>query len=103
FLEWTRTLDGMLTLDFDTVIAGHGPVSTKGDVVAFRADLDTMRTRLAALIKQGKSKDDVVKILETDYGWRAAGCPPRPPTAGCLQFQQADAMMGEVKQSKESL
>jgi glyoxylase-like metal-dependent hydrolase (beta-lactamase superfamily II) len=98
FLEWTRTLDGMLTLDFDTVIPGHGPVSTKGDVMSFRADLETMRNRLAALIKQGKSKDDVVKILETDYGWRATGCPPSPPTAGCLQFQQADALMAELKQ-----
>jgi cyclase len=98
FLEWTRTLDGMLTLDFETVIPGHGPVSTRGDVVAFRADLETMRNRLAGLIKQGKSKADVLKILETDYGWRSTGCPPSPPTAGCLQFQQADAMMTELKQ-----
>jgi cyclase len=97
FLEWTRTLDGMLTLDFETVIPGHGPVSTKGDVVKFRADLETMRNRLAGLIKQGKNKEDIVKILEADYGWRATGCPPTPPTAGCLQFQQADALMAELK------
>ena len=36
FMEWTRTLDGALQLDFDTVIPGHGPVSTKDDVVKFR-------------------------------------------------------------------
>ncbi len=29
FLDWTKTLDGVLTLDFDTVIPGHGPVSTE--------------------------------------------------------------------------
>jgi glyoxylase-like metal-dependent hydrolase (beta-lactamase superfamily II) len=29
FLDWTKTLDGVLALDFDTVIPGHGPVSTK--------------------------------------------------------------------------
>jgi glyoxylase-like metal-dependent hydrolase (beta-lactamase superfamily II) len=97
FLEWTSTLDGALTLDFDTVIPGHGPVSTRDDVVKFRADLETMRNRLAGLVKQGTSKETFVKTLETDYGWRATGCPPSPPTAGCLQFQQADAMMAELK------
>jgi glyoxylase-like metal-dependent hydrolase (beta-lactamase superfamily II) len=97
FLEWTKTLDGILTLDFDTVIPGHGPVSTKDDVVRFRADLETMRNRLAGLIKQGRSKAEVVKILETDYGWRSTGCPLSPPTPGCLQFQQADALMAELK------
>jgi cyclase len=97
FLDWTRTLDGALTLDFDTVIPGHGPVSTRDDLVRFRADLETMRNRLAGLVKQGTGKDDFVKTLETDYGWRATGCPPSPPTAGCLQFQQADAMIAELK------
>ena len=97
FLDWTKTLDGALTLDFDTVIPGHGPVSTKDDVVKFRSDLETMRNRLAGLIKQGRSKEEVVKTLETDYGWRSTGCPPSPPTPGCLQFQQADALMAELK------
>ena len=97
FLDWTRTLDGALTLDFDTVIPGHGPVSTRDDVVKFRADLETMRNRLAGLVKQGTSKADLVATLETDYGWRSTGCPPSPPTAGCLQFQQADAMIAELK------
>ena len=97
FLEWTKTLDGALTLDFDTVIPGHGPVSTREDVVKFRADLETMRNRLAGLIKQGQSKADVLKTLEMDYGWRSTGCPLTPPTAGCLQFQQADALIAELK------
>jgi cyclase len=98
FLDWTKTLDGVLTLDFDTVIPGHGPVSTKDDVVKFRADLETMRNRLVGMVKQGKNKDDMVNTLEADYGWRAKGCPPSPPTGGCLQFQQADAMFAELKQ-----
>jgi len=97
FLDWTKTLDGMLTLDFDTVIPGHGPVSTKNDVVKFRADLETMRNRLAGMVRQGRSKDDIVNTLERDYGWRATGCPPSPPTAGCLQFQQVDALIAELK------
>jgi glyoxylase-like metal-dependent hydrolase (beta-lactamase superfamily II) len=97
FFEWSKTLDGALQLDFDTVIPGHGPVSTKADVVKFKSDLETMRNRLVALVKEGKSKEDVVNILEADYGWRAKGCPLSPPTAGCLQFQQSDAMMAELR------
>jgi hypothetical protein len=97
FFEWSKTLDGLLTLDFDTVIPGHGPVSTRNDLVKFKADLETMRARLVGLVKQGASKDDVVKTLEKDYGWRATGCPPAPPTPGCLQYQQADALIAELK------
>ena len=97
FLDWTKTLDGILQLDFDTVIPGHGPVSTKADVVKFRADLETMRNRLAGMVKDGKTKAEVLHVLETDYGWKSTGCPLTPPTAGCLQFQQSDAMMAELK------
>jgi cyclase len=96
FLDWTKTLDGALTLDFDTVIPGHGPVSTKDDVAQFRLEMEQMRNRLVALIKEGKTKTDIVNVLESDYGWRAKGCPPSPPTAGCLQFQQSDALMAEL-------
>jgi glyoxylase-like metal-dependent hydrolase (beta-lactamase superfamily II) len=98
FLDWTKTLDGALQLDFDTAIPGHGPVSTKEDVRKFRADLETMRSRLITLIKGGSTKTQIVDLLEADYGWRAKGCPLTPPTAGCLQFQQSDAMMAELSQ-----
>jgi glyoxylase-like metal-dependent hydrolase (beta-lactamase superfamily II) len=97
FLDWTHTLDGVLQLDFDIAIPGHGPVSTKADVVKFRADLETMRNRLAGMVKDGKTKAEVLRVLETDYGWKSTGCPLTPPTAGCLQFQQSDAMMAELK------
>jgi glyoxylase-like metal-dependent hydrolase (beta-lactamase superfamily II) len=96
FLDWTKTLDGTLGLDFDTVIPGHGPVSTKDDVVKFRSDVQTMRDRLAGMIRQGRSKAEVLRTLEDDYGWRSTNCPLTPPTAGCLQFQQIDALITEL-------
>jgi glyoxylase-like metal-dependent hydrolase (beta-lactamase superfamily II) len=97
FLDWTKTLDGALSLDFDTVIPGHGPVSTKEDVAKFRADLETMRNRLAGMIKEGVGKPALLKTLEDDYGWRSTGCPLTPPTPGCLQFQQIDSLIAELK------
>jgi hypothetical protein len=44
----------------------------------------------------GASKAQVLATFETDYGWRSTGCPPSPPTPGCLQFQQMDALIGEL-------
>jgi cyclase len=99
FLEWSRTLERTLQLDFDTVIPGHGPVTTKAHVAQFNADLVTMRTRLAGLIKAGTSRAEIIRILEVDYGWRSTGCPPPPQmTGGCLQYQQVDALIAELKQ-----
>jgi cyclase len=97
FLEWTATLDRVLALDFDTIIPGHGPVSTRADLVRFRDDLTAMRDRIAALIAMGASKEQVVAVFESDYGWRATGCPPSPPTPGCLQYQQMDALLDELR------
>ena len=97
FMEWTKTLDGALQLDFDTVIPGHGPVSTKEDVARFRSDLETMHTRLIGIVRSSPDKNEMVRVLETDYGWKATGCPLTPPTAGCLQFQQSDSMYAELK------
>lgn len=96
FLEWTNTLDRALELDFQTVIPGHGPVSAREDLVRFRADLETMRDRMVELIRNGATRQEVVDTFESDYGWRATGCPPSPPTAGCLQFQQMDALIAEL-------
>jgi cyclase len=96
FLDWSKTMDEMLKLDFDTVIPGHGPVSTRADVVKFKADLETMRARLVGLIREGRTRAELAKILEDDYGWRSTGCPPSPPTAGCLQYQQLDALIQEL-------
>src|SRR5215468_10390053 len=59
FLDWTKTLDGALNLDFDTVIPGHGPISTRDDVMRFRQDVETLRNRLVGLVREGKTKDDV--------------------------------------------
>ena len=96
FFDWSKTIDEALKLDFDIVIPGHGPVSTRADLAKFNQDLQTMRSRLVALIKKGTTKSELAKILEDDYGWRSTGCPPSPPTGGCLQYQQLDALIQEL-------
>jgi glyoxylase-like metal-dependent hydrolase (beta-lactamase superfamily II) len=97
FIEWSQVFEGLLALEFDTVIPGHGPVTTRAEIVQFKADLEAMRGRLTGLIRGGASRADVAKTLEDDYGWRSTGCPESPPTPGCLQYQQLDSLIAELK------
>jgi glyoxylase-like metal-dependent hydrolase (beta-lactamase superfamily II) len=69
-IGWLPTLDNILKFDFDTVIPGHGPVSTKAAVQKYRENLQTVHTRTRELIKQGVSKDQYLSKLKTDdLGW----------------------------------
>ena len=70
-VEWVRTLDQVLKLDFDTAIPGHGndPL-TKADVQKFRDNLNTIVTRGRELVKKGTPKDQLMAQLKTDdLGW----------------------------------
>lgn len=72
-LEWPATLTRLLSLDFDTVIPGHGSILTKDDVRAFRARLETVIDRVRAAIVQGATRDDVASRVDTeDLGWPLA-------------------------------
>src|SRR6185503_16030132 len=51
--EWITTLDGVLKLDFDMAIPGHGPVLTKDNVRTFRQNLITLRQRINDVVKAG--------------------------------------------------
>jgi glyoxylase-like metal-dependent hydrolase (beta-lactamase superfamily II) len=72
--EWIATLDGVLTLDFDTAIPGHGPVLTKENIRSFRQNLIVLRQRMTDVVKAGAKKEDLSSRLKTDdLGW------PFPP------------------------
>lgn len=73
-IEWTKTIDGILQLDFETVIPGHGNVLKRDDLVAFRGKLETMRNRMSELKRKGTSKNDAAKLLNLDdLGWKVTG------------------------------
>jgi len=72
-LEWPKTLDAVMndkSLDFDTVIPGHGPVSKKADLLTYRNNAQKMLTRVQSLIRQGKSQDEVAKVMTAEYNWQ---------------------------------
>src|SRR6266404_4878921 len=56
-VEWIKTLDQAMTLDFDTVIPGHGPVTGKPGLLAYRNNIEKLRNRAADLIRGGKSQE----------------------------------------------
>jgi len=67
--EWAKTLDGALTLDFDTVIPGHGKVTDKAGLLSYRDNVDKLKTRVTGLIREGKSKDEIAKVMTDEYKW----------------------------------
>jgi cyclase len=47
------------------VVPGHGPVGTRADVIAHRDMLAAVGSRISALVKQGKTEDEVVAARPT--------------------------------------
>jgi len=72
-VEWTKTLDGALKLDFDTVIPGHGAVTDKAGLLAYRNNVEKLRNRAAGLVREGKSQEEIGKVMQAEFGWAPNG------------------------------
>jgi glyoxylase-like metal-dependent hydrolase (beta-lactamase superfamily II) len=68
-VEWIKTLDAAMKWDFDTVIPGHGAATTKAGLLTYRNNIVKLRDRAAGLIREGKSQDDVAKVMIAEFGW----------------------------------
>jgi glyoxylase-like metal-dependent hydrolase (beta-lactamase superfamily II) len=63
-LEWAKSLDAVLKLDFDTVIPGHGnDPGTKADLQAFKTRLDSISRNAINLVKSGTPKDQLIAAI----------------------------------------
>jgi Metallo-beta-lactamase superfamily len=67
--EWPKAVEQALTLDFDTVIPGHGLVSTRKDLEAYHDKTIRFRDTLTQLVKQGKSKADIEAVVRGQFDW----------------------------------
>ncbi len=67
--EWPKTLDAAMKFDFDTVIPGHGAVTTKDGLMAYRNNVEKEVNRVAGLFKEHKSEDEIGKVMMAEYGW----------------------------------
>jgi len=86
--EWAQTLDAAMTLDFDTVIPGHGKVTTKAGLLTYRNDVEKLKTRVTGLIREGKTQDEIAKVMTAEYKWA--------PTSLNMQWS-LPGMMTELK------
>src|ERR1700723_2303292 len=87
-VEWTKTLDNALKLDFDTVIPGHGAITNKAGLMTYRDNVVKLRTRVSGLVHEGKSQDEIAKVMDTEYKW----------APGSLQQQwSVPGMIAELK------
>jgi cyclase len=82
--EWSKTLDSVLQLDFDTVIPGHGDVTTRQEMIKFRDSTVATRNRIHEMSVQKKSRDDIAKMLQTEFHW------------GPLQMAHVDGAIAEM-------
>jgi glyoxylase-like metal-dependent hydrolase (beta-lactamase superfamily II) len=85
FIDYSTggSIDGMIraaeanvarVTDNAIVIPGHGPIGNKLQLIEFRNMLVTIREKVAALKKQGKSRDEVVAAKPTaDYDAKWGG------------------------------
>jgi len=69
-VEWTKTLDkAMSVVEWDTLIPGHGPVSPKTMMVTYRNNAETLRNRVQAEVRAGKSEAELAAFMLAEYKW----------------------------------
>ncbi len=69
-VEFIKTIDNLLKIDFDTMIPGHGRVMNKDDVRAYRARFAEMNRRMRELALKKVPKSQVQAQLKLgDLGW----------------------------------
>jgi len=66
-LEWDKTLEQALKLDFDIVIPGHGPVAKKADLEKWVKNLPTFRAHVKAACAGGAA-DAAKRLSPADVG-----------------------------------
>ena len=71
---WLTSVKGMIGLNADTYITGHGDLLTKADLQRKLAATTERRNKIAAMVKEGKTLDQIKSALPDAP---APGAPPR--------------------------
>jgi glyoxylase-like metal-dependent hydrolase (beta-lactamase superfamily II) len=84
--NWTElgeSLDAIARMDFDTLIAGHGPNLTKAEFVRFRDKAAGIRERFRTLNRERKTQDEIAQALVKEFNWGTG--PAAGNLAGMMQ------------------
>ena len=103
---WMANVKGMIGLNADTYVTGHGDILTKADLQRKLAAVTERRNKIAAMVKQGKTLEEIKAALPDAPapGARAAA----PPAAAAAAPAAArgpvpgfvDAVYGELTKKK---
>ena len=66
-IEWTKTVEGALQLEFDAVVPGHGAVTTKEQLRKFRESTMLLRTRVRDMVVKNSSRAEIEKMLRSEF------------------------------------
>jgi cyclase len=75
---WIETMKGIIALNADTYVSGHGGLQTKAALQERLAAVEARRAKIAEMVAAGKSLDEVkatAGAVEAPHG----GAPPFPP------------------------
>ena len=75
---WIANVKGMISLNADTYVTGHGDLVTKADLQRKVAATTERRNKIAAMVKEGKTVDEIKAALPDAP---APGAPARAATA----------------------
>jgi cyclase len=60
---WITTAKGIVALDADTFVPGHGTIQTKADIQKRITDAEARRAQVKEMVAQGKSLDEIKAAL----------------------------------------
>ncbi len=81
--DWKKSIDEILTMDFDTAIPGHGPAVTKQQVRDIRNKMVAIQERVRALNRERKTQEEITQTLVKEFNWGAG--PAAGNIAGLMQ------------------
>jgi len=66
---WPLAVAEALVLDFETVVPGHGLVSTRADMEEYLMRTMRFRDVLTEMASQGRSQADIEAVVRSDFAW----------------------------------
>jgi len=76
WMDWSKSIDDILKLDFDVAIPGHGPMVTKQQILNIRNKMVAVRERVRALNREKKTQQEITDTVVKEFNWGAG------PSAG---------------------
>jgi glyoxylase-like metal-dependent hydrolase (beta-lactamase superfamily II) len=73
WVDWDRSIDEVLKMDFDIAIPGHGPVVTKAQIAEIRGKMLAIQQRLRTMNREGKSAEEIAAALTKEFNFTPFG------------------------------